>query len=122
MRKIAIEIDQTIDALLDLELEHRIKAQCSPVDAPSAITIAHQAKVLSDTLATIWERSERDLSTLARLDEFAPINDLLLEVIACKRGAKARHKAERAKREAQGFSLEQRVHIKESQGHVQAHA
>ena len=121
MRKIAIEIDQTIDALLDLELEHRLQAQYSPAEAPGAFTIAHQAKVLSDTLATIWERSERDLSALARLDEFAPINDLLLEVIACKRGAKARHKAERAKREAQAFTLQSRAHITDNR-HVQAHA
>ena len=120
-KKVAVEIDQTIDALLDIELEKRLQAQAMPSEALPMLTLATQAKTLSDTLATIWERSERELSTLANMPDFRPILDIVQEVLACKRGAKARHKASRAKKEAEAFAIANRAHFKDAR-HVQAHA
>ncbi len=121
-KKLDAMITRTVEALVEVEndqfqaylkMDHRTKA------AKATKALSLHARLLWTSLETIWKKTRKELAVLVRNPDFAPIHDLILEVIAAKVAATQRRRVERAKEEARAFSLEERAHFKNlKQGHA----
>lgn len=109
-KKLALEIQKNVDALVDIEIDALFDATLA--NEPQAAKLADHARTLRKTLENVWAKTRTELTRLSRTPDFEPIHTLLLEVIAAKAAATNRRRAERAKALAKAFSLEERAHIK----------
>lgn len=114
-KKLAAEIHKTLNALHEIEqdqIQTYLRMDKRTKAAKTVLAVATEARTLSETLTGIWAKTRQELRKLAGTPDFAPIHDLLLEVIACKVEAANRRRVERAKELAKAYSLEERAHFR----------
>lgn len=110
-------IERTLTALVSTEREladQYMKMDKRTRDAKATLAMAVQARNLSASLESIWKHDRKGLLGLIDSPDYAPILDILHEVVAAKEQAAARHRRERAVAEREAFSLQSRVHFREA--------
>ena len=116
-KKLANQIDKHVQALYEIEHDQHntyLKLDKRTKEAKVCLAVAKQAKDLAVALAGVWKRTSKELAKLAHTPDFAPLHGLLLEVIACKAQATKKRQIERAKEQAQAFSMQARARFIQS--------